>query len=198
MRYLLVAASLALSLSACQSSRLVYPTGIYKSAASFRQQRPNTPGTQAGRVLFQRKLFVETAAAGGHDRTKVALDSAWGYAAANGAAYRVYRRQAFRVEQVDSLVLYSHQDYLPDPAYVATATPLHHTTRYYFSNGLTGPVQLLTRKRLKRTFATNLAFVRLLDQRLFHSLTAREQQGSDPNTYRVVALYRQSLAPATR
>ena len=198
MRHFLVVVSLTLSLAGCQSSRLVYPTGIYKSATSFRQQRPNTPGTQAGRVLFQRKLFVETAAAGGHDHTKVALDSAWGYAAANGAAYRVYRRQAFRVEQVDSLVLYSHQEYLPDPAYAATATPLQHTTRYYFSNGLNGPVQLLTRKRLKRTFATNLAFVQLLDQRLFHSLAAREQQGSDPNTYRVVALYRQSLAFATQ
>ena len=198
MRYFPFAAGLALGLAGCQSSRAVYPTGIYQSAISFRQQRPSTPGTQAGRVVFRHKLFVEAATPTGSHRTKVAMDSAWGYADAQGSAYRVYRGQAYRVAQVDSLVVYTHQEYLPDPAYVATATPLRPTTQYYFSNGLTGPVQFLNRKRLKRTFAANRAFVQLLDRQLFTSLTATTRQAPDPGAYRVVALYRQSLAQPAR
>ena len=198
MRYVSFAAGLAFSLAGCQSSRIIYPTGIYQSAASFRQQQPSTPGTEAGRVLFRRKLFVEVATPTSRHRTKVAMDSAWGYADANGLAYRVYRGQAYRVAQVDSLVVYTRQEYLPDPAYVATVTPLRHTTQYYFSNGLTGSVQFLTRKRLKRVFAANRAFVQLLDQQLFTSLTATTRQAPDPGAYRVVALYRQSLAQPAR
>ena len=191
MRYTLLAASLALGLSACQISRTTYPTGIFTSAAAFRQRQPSLVGDKAGRVVFRRKLFVEGPTT---PRTTVAMADAWGYADTRGTAFRVFKGHPFQVEQADSLVLYSNQEYKSDPAYVATATPNKLTTAYYFSRGLTGPVQPLTRRRLRRTFADSPTFLGLLDQRPHRSLLANQSPATAPPSYRVVALYRQSLA----
>lgn len=181
---------LLLGLAACQTSRPFYPTGIYTTAAAFRQRQPSLPGTQAGRAFFQRKAFV-VSRVGGRPRTKVPFDNLWGYAGADGRAYRVFQRREYQVEQADTLTIYSQ-------LLTTTATPSapqQFQQQYYFSAGPDGPVQVLSMRRLKRTFATNRAFLSLLKQRPWlESLVATDRQPGTSPTYRLVRLYRQSLA----
>lgn len=192
MRFSMCAAGLGLGLglAACQSGRLVYPTGIYSSAAAFRRGQPSVMGEQAGRVFLQRRLYTKTA---GAPRTRVPLADAWGYADARGQAVRLFQQQTFLVEQVDSLVVYSHLDYRLNPAYISTPTPYQPTKVYYFSRGLNGPVQLLTLKKLRRSFADQAAFLRLLDQ--YHRpLATTSGPPAAPPSFQVVALYQLSLS----
>ena len=184
---------LLLGLAACQTTRTFYPTGIYATAAAFRQQRPSLAGTQAGRAFFQRKAFVVNPAVG-RARTKVPFDNLWGYAAADGRAYRVFRNQEFQVEQADTLTIYSQLISTGPTA----ATPQQYERHFYFSVGLAGPVQALTTRRLKQTFAHNPAFLDLLKRRPWlESIVATDRRPDGLETYRLVTLYRQSLALAT-
>jgi hypothetical protein len=170
-------------LAGCQASRPFYPTGLYRTAADFRNQQPALPGTKAGRTSFGRKAFVvETAGSTSH-RTKIPLDSLWGYAA-EGWAYRIFRRGVCKVKQNDTLVIYSQH--------------VGKSTHHYFSAGLTGPVTLLTKKKLQQAFATNNAFITLLKQLKWHeSVLAVQQAPGSYKSYRIVALYRQSLGLPT-
>lgn len=164
-------------LVACQSTRPLYPTGLYYTAEDFRLHRPALPGTGAGRVLLARKMYVRTAPG---ERRKVPLDSLWGYAGANREAFRVYRRGVYLVEQVDTLVVYSRHE--------------GKTTHHYFSTGLSGPVTSMSRRKLKQTFADNPTFLRLLRQRKWYqSLEATQSPAGALKAYPLVALYRQSL-----
>jgi hypothetical protein len=189
MRHPLVFSALLVGLAACQSSRPLSPTGIYKTAQAFRQQQPSLPGTNAGRVFMGRKLYVVAPTSSGKQRTKIALDSAWGYAGANHEAYRLYRRQAYRVEQADTLAVYSR----------VVSNGRSQQIVYYFSQGLNGPVERLSKKRLKRAYAASPSFLALLGSvKWYQSLAAYEAPASGPRSFRLVSLYRQSLGlPAT-
>lgn len=173
---ILLPGALAL-LAACQSTRPLYPTGLYRTAEDFRQHRPALAGIGAGRVVLARKLYVRT---GPGERQKVPLDSLWGYAGANHEAFRVYQRGIYQLEQVDTLVVYSRHE--------------GKATHYYFSAGLVGPVTRLSNRKLKQTFASNPAFLHLLKQRKWYQpLDATQSPAGAPKAYRLVALYRQSL-----
>lgn len=168
-------------LAACQGTRPLYPVGLYRTAADFRVHHPTPVGTRAGRVLPARAAYVETSF---DARRRVALDSLWGYAGVDGAAYRVYRHQAYQLEQVDTLTIYS----------VLTSADKRSFRSYYFSSGLNGPVQHLTRRQLQQTFAGNPAFLVLLRQLPWYQPArgvASSQVGA--GGFWVVALYRQAL-----
>ena len=175
----LLAVILGAGLAGCQASRPFYPTGLYRTAADFRRQKPSLPGTKAGRTSFGRKAFVVKATGDNTQRTKLPLDSLWGYVA-EGQAYRILRRGACKVEQNDTLMIYSQH--------------AGKSTHHYFSAGLMGPVTFLTKKNLRQAFAGNIAFISLLNQLKWHDsvLAAQQLPGSYKN-YRIVTLYRQSL-----
>jgi len=184
MRCALLLSTLLLGAAACQTGRPLSPTGIYKTAGAFRQQQPSLLGDRAGQLLFSRKLYVVAPAGSSKLRTKIASDSVWGYAGANREAYRLYRRLAYRVEQVDTLSVYSR---------VVSNGKSQHTI-YYFSQGLSGPVMRLSKKYLKRTYAGNSRFLELLASlKWYQSVAAYESPAMGPRAFRLVALYRQSL-----
>ena len=194
----LLLAGLLLGLASCQSERLrLSPTGVYSTAASFRQQQPSLAGSQVSRSWLRRRVFVADPAASG-SRTKVSLDTVWGYAGANGRAYRVFKRGTYQVEQPDTLTIYSQQElkYLPNSS--PGSNVLLPETNYYFSAGLAGPVQPLTKKNLRRAFANNPTFLQLLQHlKWSQALTASPAQPTVSRTYKIVDLYRQSLALPT-
>lgn len=164
-------------LAACQGTRPLYPTGLYRTAGDFRLHRPALAGFRAGRVPLARKLYVRTAPG---EHQKVPLDSLWGYAGADHEAFRVYQRGTYQIEQVDTVVVYSRHK----------GKNIH----YYFSAGLAGPVIQLSSHKLKQAFASNPTFLRLLKQRRWYqSLDATQSPAGAPKAYRLVALYRQSL-----
>jgi hypothetical protein len=189
MRHAVVSSVLLFGLAACQSSRPLSPTGIYKTAQAFRQQRPSLPGTNAGRVFLARKLYVVAPAGSGKARAKIALDSVWGYAGANHEAYRVYRRRAYRVEQADTLAMYSQ----------VVSNGKSQQTIYFFSQGLNGPVERLSKKRLKQAYAAYPHFLELLGSvKWYQSLAAYEVPAAGTRSFRLVSLYRQAIGlPAT-
>ncbi|MGI4833561.1 MAG: hypothetical protein ACRYFK_08890 [Janthinobacterium lividum] len=182
-KLLLPAAALA-GLAACQTSHLPYSAGIYRSAAAFRQQRLNLNGTQVKPAFTGHHLLVVQAKSGAIKRVKVAPDSIWGYVTARGQAYRTFQRQAYSIRQVDTLTIYSRH--------------VGKNTHFYFSQGLTGPIVVLAPKRLRETFGSNPTFMSLLGQfKWYQRLEAPEPTAGSTQprgtSYRVVALYRQSL-----
>ncbi|QKG55625.1 hypothetical protein GKZ68_02615 [Hymenobacter sp. BRD128] len=178
-----------LGLAGCQTSRPQSPTGIYKTAAAFRQRQPSLAGLNAGKVFLARKVYVVNAPGSGERRTKVSLDSVWGYAGSNHVAYRLYKHAAYEVEQADTLSIYSR----------LTSNGKTQQRIYFFSQGLTGPVQRLSKKYLKQAYADNPRFLDpLASMKWYHSLAFYESPPAGPRSFRVVALYRQSLGmPAT-
>jgi hypothetical protein len=182
----LLLAALLLGLVGCEASHPLYPTGIYRTAAAFRRRQPSLAGTKAGLTAFQHKVFVINQLSKSARRTKTALDSVWGYAAADGQAYRTYRRGAYKVAQEDTLMIYSRHE--------------GKATHFYFSTGLAGPVIALNKKMLRQTFADNTAFINLLGQlRWYESPLAPVQAPTTYKTYKIAALYRQSLTlPGTQ
>ena len=176
----LLLATLLPGLVSCEVSHPLYPTGIYRTAVTFRQRQPSLAGTKADLTAFQHKVFVIDKANRSSPRIKIALDSVWGYATTDGQAYRTYQRGAYKVAQEDTLMIYSRH--------------VGKTTNYYFSAGLAGPVIPLNKKRLRREFANNTVFINLLDQlRWYESPLALVQAPTSYKTYKVAALYRQSL-----
>ncbi len=176
----LLFAALLLGLVGCEVSHPLYPTGIYQTAAAFRRRQPSLVGTKAGLTTFQHKVFVLNQLSKATQRTKTALDSVWGYATTDGQAYRTYRRGVYKVAQQDTLMVYSRHE--------------GKSTHYYFSAGLTGPVISLSKKRLRQAFADNSVFISLLNQlRWYESPLAPEPGPTIYKTYKIAALYRQSL-----
>lgn len=185
-KYLLLAG--LLGLAGCQTSRPQSPTGIYKTAAAFRRQQPSLAGLNAGKVFLARKVYVLNAPGSSERRTKVSLDSVWGYAGANHAAYRLYKHAAYEVEQADTLSIYSR----------LVSNGKTQQRIYFFSQGLTGPVQRLSKKYLKQTYADNPRFLdQLASMKWYHSLAFHESPPAGPRSFRLATLYRQSLGLPT-
>jgi hypothetical protein len=177
-----------LMLGACQASRPPYPTGIYRTAADFKQQRPALAGTNAGQVFLARKVFVTNASGSADRRTKVLRDSTWGYAGADHQAYRLTEHGAYRVEQSDTLMMYSRQE----------GSGRQQRIAYYFSAGPSSPVHPLNNKWLKRTYPNNAAFLQSLNHaKWYQSLATHVQQPPALKSFRLVSLYRQSLGLPT-
>lgn len=179
MRQLLALLLGSLALPACRSSLLTYPSGLYRTAADFRQHQLTPVGTGASRLVLACQASRQ---AGPGERRQLPLDSLWGYAGIDRAAYRVYRCRAYQVEQADTLAVYS--------VLVGTSKRSHRA--YYFSSGLGGPVERLPKRRLRQAFASNPTFLALLGQLPWQQLLSDPVAGS--GGYRVVALYRQALA----
>jgi hypothetical protein len=189
MRHASSLVGLLLGLAACQSSRPMSPTGIYTSSSAFRQQKPSLAGPQAGKVFFARKLYVVNAPGSSARRTKISLDSVWGYAGSNHLPYRIYQRRAYEVEQADTLSIYSQ----------IISNGRTQQRIYFFSQGLNGPVQRLSKKHLKRAYVDNPQFLGLLASlKWYQSLESYESPPAGPRSFRLVGLYRQALGqPAT-
>ena len=174
----------ALGLAGCAASHR-FPAGVYGTSAQFRAQRPALAALDVFPTLSERGLVVVEKTPDAAFKLRVPLDRVWGYADARGRGWRVAGGQAYFIEQADSLMLYSR--------WVGGRRQV--SARYYFSAGLDGPVRPLERAELAQAFAArNPDFVAAL-QRLkwYQSLTGRDAAA---RTYRVAALFRQSLVPA--
>ena len=179
----LLLGSLLLSLAACQTGRPSLPTGIYKNSAAFRRQQPSLAGSGAGQVFLARKLYVRNPPGRAERRTKVPLDSAWGYAGADRGAYRIFRRVAYRVEQPDTLAIYSR----------VVSNGKSTSTIYYFSSGLDGPVIRLSRRKLRQAFANNPPTLNSFQTLKWYQSLDHFDRTPQGRRFRLVALYRQSL-----
>ena len=81
---------------------------------------------------------------------RLPLARVWGYTTAAGQAYRLVNRQAFTIEQRDSLVVYSRQ------RTIQHSRSAHTVTEFFYSVGLTGDLRPLTRRGLRQHIAAPL------------------------------------------
>lgn len=182
-------AAIGFGLASCQSMRPLYPAGAYATGTAFQQQRPSLAGSDAGPTLLHRKISVDNPAGSDRKRVKISRDSLWGYAKANGRAFRLFRGRPYQIEQADTLMIYSQQQ--QSVTYLTQRSGPATTTEYFFSSGLNGPVLPLRKKALRQAFATNPAFLRLLKQNKWNRpLLAYNEQ---TKRFRIVALYQESL-----
>ncbi len=181
--------AIGFGLASCQTTRPFFPTGVYATGTAFQHQHPSLAGTDTGPTFLHRKITVDNPAGSERKRVKIPQDSLWGYATAKGRAFRLFQKQHYEIVQADSFVLYSQvrpslTSQLQQPGELTT-------TDYFFSVGYNGPVLQLRKKTLRRAFATNPAFLRLLKQNKWnHPLLAYDEQA---RRYRIVALYQESL-----
>ena len=176
----------ALGLAGCAASHR-FPAGVYGNSAQFRAQRPALAGHDVFPTLSERGLVVVEKTPEATFKLNVPMGRVWGYADAHGRGWRVSGGQAYFIEQADSLMLYSRW----------AGGRRQVSARYYFSAGLDGPVRPLESEELAQAFAArNPDFIAAL-QRLkwYQSLTGRD---ASARTYRVAALFRQSLVPAAQ
>lgn len=157
------------------------PTGVYKTAGAFLRQVPTLAGTGAHRTFFNTSIVVVNRGSAEVCRTKYPRNAVWGYVDGGGGSWRIVHNQSYQVEQTaDSLAVYSQ--------HVGGKAP---HTNYFFSNGLAGPVQRLSKRGLRNVFMNDLPeFVRLVSAlRWFQGLTGSVAPSAE---YRVVSLYRQA------
>ena len=150
---------LTLAAVAVATPLTVPPTGVYRTAAQFRRQAPAVAGTDV-RLSPKRGGFVVVRERGPKtSKTTVPFDSAWGYVDKSGRAFRYYREVEYRVEQADTLTVYSSIT-VPGRGEVGgpfggnvSGAQYYAPRHYYFSRGLTGIPFLLTAKNLRLAFA---------------------------------------------
>lgn len=195
MRLTTICSLLLAPLALWASPSLIPPVGVYRSAAQFRQQRPQPAGRDV-RPSDKRDGYVVKQDNGrGKRKVVVPADSVWGYVDGNGRMYRVFAGQTYEIQRADTLTLYSALPLAPG----GTGEVLGSTGRrygvpqYFFSQGIDGVIFPLEIKNLRLAYAeTNPEFV-LAAEKLgfFKSLTDYDR---DSDTYRVERLYRNPRA----
>ena len=161
------------------------PAGAYRTAADYRRHRLAPGGTDVNFPNKRGQLVVVDKR--GHQTRRTALnpDSLWGFRDDKARTYRLFMGRAFRLEQYDSLCVYSSQE-------VPLNGQLTNSARhYFFSRGLQGLVFPLTLKNIVKAYeAGSPAFVAAA-RRL-----AADQDLSDYNadsqTFRLIDLYRKN------
>ena len=167
------------------------PAGAYRTAAAYRHRQPQPAGADAfypdkrGQVVVVVPRGPETV------KLRVSSDSAWGYVSARGQSFRLYRGEEYRLDQADTLCVYSTSFMVVNGLRVGAAAG----RRYFFSRGLTGLIFPLTSFYLREAYgASNPAFAAALKQLpASRSLTDYDRK---TGLYRVTSVYRQTAPPA--
>ena len=113
---------------------------------------------------------------------KYPCDQVWGYKGRDGVGYRSFNSRYYKIEQVDTLVIYERR---------VRAGKIRKRVSY-FSRGHEGDVYELREKELRDVFSDNPAFLSLLrkDLKWYQMLNSYSEK---KGTYRVVAFYRRSI-----
>ena len=167
------------------------PAGAYRTAADYRRSHLAPGGTD---VTFPNKRgLLVVVDKRGHQTRRTALnpDSLWGFRDDKARTYRLFMGRAFRLEQYDSLCVYSSQEVAID------GQLLNSARHYFFSRGLQGLVFPLTPKNIAQAYeAGSPAFVaatrRLEIGQALTDFNARNE------SFRVVDLYRQNTPKPVR
>ena len=167
------------------------PAGAYRTAADYRRQHLVPGGTDVTFPNKRGQLVVVDKR--GHQTRRTALnpDSLWGFRDDKARTYRLFMGRALRLEQYDSLCVYSSQE-------VAVNGQLMTSARhYFFSRGLQGLVFPLTPKKIAEAYeAGSPAFVaatRRLD--IGQTLT---DYNAGTEAFLVIDLYRKTLPKPAR
>jgi hypothetical protein len=146
----------------------------------------------------KRNGFVVVREAGpGTVKIVVPPDSVWGYVSGNGHAFRFYRGEEYRIEQADTLTIYSSNTVPANSEQTGNwGAPLANRTyaakHYYFSRGITGIPFPLTVKNIQHAYeASNPNFVASVQNMgLTQTLSDFDRK---TGLFRVVKLYRDAL-----
>ncbi|MGZ4072917.1 MAG: hypothetical protein ACXVDZ_05355, partial [Bacteroidia bacterium] len=104
-------------------------------------------------ALFKNSLIIRL-----RNGKKIILkkEKIWGYQDEKGIYYRYENRQFYKVEQLDTIMIYSRN----------SCDSETNSTDYYFSKNKNSEIYTLSRKNLKKEFAQNSCFVEKLDKYL--------------------------------
>jgi len=119
--------------------------GIYLSSQQLASNEPAVAGTVS--PVNKSGGYLEVVNASTYAVHRLPLAQVWGYTTAAGKAYRLVGRQSFAIERHDSLVVYSRQ------RTIQQSRSTHTVTEYFYSVGLDGNLQPLTRRGLRQRFA---------------------------------------------
>ena len=166
------------------------PAGAYRTAAAYRHHQPQPAGADAFYPDKRSQVVVVVPRGPETAKLRVSPDSAWGYVSARGQSFRLYRGEEYRLDQADTLCVYSTSFVVVNGLRVGAAAG----RRYFFSRGLTGLIFPLTSFYLREAYgASNPAFAAALKQLpASRSLTDYDRK---TGLYRVTSLYRQTAPP---
>ncbi len=132
--------------------------GVYRSAAHYRRHQLAPAGDDL-RYSAKRDAFVVSTRRGSSTvKSSVARDSTWGYLDDKAAFYRVAGPDDYRVEQPDTITVYSRNTTSAGSSQVSRSGAVvgggvFTATHYYFSRGIAGRIFPLTEKNLVAVFA---------------------------------------------
>ncbi len=147
------------------------PLGAYRSAAAYRHRRPALTGDAIRFSPKHNEFVVSTQRGGSTFRQRIARDSVWGYVDAQRRLYRLQGPDDYRVEQADTLTIYSRNATTAGTDQITgyrggVGGSVYTTLHYYFGRGLMGPIYPLTDKNLREAYqAASPAFVAAVAQR---------------------------------
>lgn len=119
--------------------------GVYFSSQQLAANQPAVAGA-IGQVN-KPAGYLEVVNPSTYAVHRLPLAQVWGYTTAAGKAYRLVGRQAFAIEQHDSVVVYSRQ------RTIQQSRSTHTVTEFFYSQGLDGNLRPLTRRGLRQRFA---------------------------------------------
>ncbi len=123
--------------------------GAYFSSQELAANAPAVAGTVS--KLSKPTGYLEVVNPNTYAVYRLPLTRVWGYTTAAGRAYRLVGRQAFAIEQHDSLVVYSRQ------RTIQQSRSTHTVTELFYSIGLDGDLFPLTRRGLRQRLAAEAA-----------------------------------------
>jgi hypothetical protein len=152
---------------ACTKPRAGYYNRPIRSSADIETASADTNYAGNGPDARRRKLVFKTP-----DEQRVVLDpdQVWGYETRNGQRYRHFDRQYYQLRELSPITIYS-QTY---STMIGTAPQTQ--TDYFFSRTPDAPVYPLRKRFLRKAFADDPTFVRLIDTRslrIFNRKTKR-------------------------
>ena len=162
------------------------PPGAYRTGAAYHRKQPQPAGLDAFYPDKHGQLVVVVPRGTKTAKLRVAPDSVWGFVSGKGHTSRLFRKEEYRLEQADTLCVYSQNSNAVNGALGGTTGA---GTRYFFSRGLNGLVFPLTTRYLREAYeASNPAFIAAIGKlNIGQSLVDFDRK---TGLFRVTTLYR--------
>lgn len=148
--------------------------GVYRTVADYRHRHFAPAGDDVRYSAKRNRFSVNTRRGSDNIKITVPRDSVWGYVDEQGRFYRTQGPDDFRVEQADTITVYSRMATLSTKDESGQMTTfgagagsnVSTAKRYYFSRGVNGRIYPLNDKYLRESFAAGSpAFVAALARR---------------------------------
>lgn len=157
-----MAAALALGLSALAQAPSARTSGLYLTAQDYERGRVSYQGDCASQshklelhdVLH--KSYIHVTHAG--EKKRFAKTALFGFRACDGQSYRFVSNLEYPILEAGTLYIYRRE------VLVSHGRGRHGVKQYYFSVGATGEIRALTLENLKQAFPENHAFQQSLDE----------------------------------